>query len=87
MLFRSVAENIAFGLDHLPKAERYARAREFVDVVRGLWDSWDDDAFVRDRQSGKFFEASKLPLSRWFLAMQLLTQSKNNVSAQRFPSS
>jgi len=27
------------------------------------------------------FEASKLPLSRWFLAMQLLTQSKNNVSA------
>lgn len=38
-----------------------------------------------DRQcsliSGTMFEASKLPLSRWFLAMQLLTQSKNNVSA------
>jgi ribosomal protein L37AE/L43A len=38
-----------------------------------------------DRQtsliSGTVFEASKLPLSRWFLAMQLLTQSKNNVSA------
>lgn len=31
--------------------------------------------------SGTVFEASKLPLSRWFLAMQLLTQSKNNVSA------
>ena len=31
--------------------------------------------------SGTIFEASKLPLSRWFLAMQLLTQSKNNVSA------
>jgi hypothetical protein len=31
--------------------------------------------------SGTVFEASKLPLTRWFLAMQLLTQSKNNVSA------
>ena len=31
--------------------------------------------------SGTIFEASKLPLARWFLAMQLLTQSKNNVSA------
>jgi ribosomal protein L37AE/L43A len=31
--------------------------------------------------SGTIFEASKLPLTRWFLAMQLLTQSKNNVSA------
>ena len=31
--------------------------------------------------SGTVFEASKLPLSRWFLAMQLLTQSKNNVAA------
>ena len=31
--------------------------------------------------SGTMFEASKLPLSRWFLALQLLTQSKNNVSA------
>jgi len=31
--------------------------------------------------SGTMFEASKLPLTRWFLAMQLLTQAKNNVSA------
>ena len=31
--------------------------------------------------SGTIFEASKLPLSRWFMAMQLLTQSKNNVAA------
>jgi len=31
--------------------------------------------------SGTIFEASKLPLTRWFLAMQLLTQAKNNVSA------
>ena len=31
--------------------------------------------------SGTIFESTKLPLTRWFLAMQLLTQSKNNVSA------
>jgi FMN-dependent oxidoreductase (nitrilotriacetate monooxygenase family) len=45
--------------DHLPKAERYRRAREFVDVVRGLWDSWDDDAFVFDKQSGRFYEPDR----------------------------
>ncbi|MCA8255934.1 LLM class flavin-dependent oxidoreductase [Burkholderia sp. AU31624] len=44
---------------HFDHAERYARAEEFADVVRGLWDSWDDDAFVRDRASGRFFDPSK----------------------------
>ena len=45
---------------HLPKAERYRKAREFTDVVRGLWDSWDDDAFVRDKNSGVFFDPKKV---------------------------
>lgn len=45
--------------EHLPKAERYRRAREFVDVVRGLWDSWDEDAFVRDKASGRFYDPDK----------------------------
>ena len=54
-----VAEN--FGPEpHLPKPERYKRAREFTDVVRGLWDSWDDDAFIRDRDSGIYFDKSKM---------------------------
>ncbi|MBY4725786.1 MULTISPECIES: LLM class flavin-dependent oxidoreductase [Burkholderia] len=44
---------------HFDHAERYARAEEFADVVRGLWDSWDDDAFVRDRAAGRFFDPSK----------------------------
>ncbi|OXI78117.1 nitrilotriacetate monooxygenase [Burkholderia sp. AU33423] len=44
---------------HFDHAERYARAEEFADVVRGLWDSWDDDAFVRDRASGRFFDPNK----------------------------
>ena len=45
---------------HLPKVERYKRAREFVDVVRALWDSWDEDAFLRDKESGIFFDRSKM---------------------------
>jgi alkanesulfonate monooxygenase len=45
-----------FGRDRaLNHQERYGRAREFVQVVRGLWDSWDDDAFVRDVESGLYF--------------------------------
>lgn len=39
---------------HLPRDERYARADEFVDVVRALWDSWDDDALLADKRTGRF---------------------------------
>jgi FMN-dependent oxidoreductase (nitrilotriacetate monooxygenase family) len=39
-----------------PHGERYARAQEFVQVVLALWDSWDDGAYVRDRESGLFFD-------------------------------
>ena len=39
---------------------RYERAHEFVDVVTGLWDSWDKDAFLLDKQSGVFYDESKL---------------------------
>jgi alkanesulfonate monooxygenase len=50
-----------FGSDqHLEHATRYDRAREFYDVVTGLWDSWADDAFVRDVESGVFFDPNKL---------------------------
>lgn len=45
---------------HLPKTERYAIADEFVEVLKGLWDSWDADAFVRDRESGTFFEWERM---------------------------
>jgi FMN-dependent oxidoreductase (nitrilotriacetate monooxygenase family) len=45
---------------HPPKVERYRRAREFAQVVSGLWNSWDDDAFVRDRASGEFFDREKM---------------------------
>jgi FMN-dependent oxidoreductase (nitrilotriacetate monooxygenase family) len=41
-------------------ADRYDRAREVVKIVLGLWDSWDDDAFVRDKDTGLFFDPAKL---------------------------
>jgi N-acetyl-S-(2-succino)cysteine monooxygenase len=54
------AEAQNFGREqHLPKHERYRRAREFVDVVCGLWDSWDDDAFVFDKTDGRFYHPDK----------------------------
>lgn len=40
--------------------ERYVRAREFVDVVKSLWDSWDDDAFVNDKETGLNFRRGSL---------------------------
>ncbi|MGI4813628.1 MAG: LLM class flavin-dependent oxidoreductase [Janthinobacterium lividum] len=46
--------------EHLAHDERYARAREFYDVVTGLWDSWADDAFVRDAESGIYFDPERL---------------------------
>ncbi|MEH2469165.1 FMN-dependent oxidoreductase (nitrilotriacetate monooxygenase family) [Nitrobacteraceae bacterium AZCC 2161] len=50
-----------FGRDaHFGHAERYARAEEFVKVAKGLWDSWDDDAFLRDRSSSIYFDPDKL---------------------------
>jgi FMN-dependent oxidoreductase (nitrilotriacetate monooxygenase family) len=49
-----------FGIERPAHDERYKIAEEFVDVVRGLWDSWDDDAFVRDRAAGIYFDPSKV---------------------------
>ncbi len=46
--------------EQIPHAQRYQRAREFVEVVRGLWDSWEDDAFPRDKASGIYFDKHKL---------------------------
>ncbi|OXS61810.1 monooxygenase [Cohnella sp. CIP 111063] len=46
--------------EHLDHSFRYERAEEFLQVVRGLWDSWEDDAFVQDKESGRFFDRDKL---------------------------
>ena len=50
-----------FGMtEHMDHAERYARAREFHDVVTGLWDSFAEDAFIRDKESGIFWDPSRM---------------------------
>ncbi|MBA4608553.1 LLM class flavin-dependent oxidoreductase [Aeromicrobium sp. Marseille-Q0843] len=55
----AVARN--FSLSELPSAsERYVRAQEFIDVVTKLWDSWEDDAILADRESGRFFDQEKV---------------------------
>ena len=43
-----------FGRVHPPHDERYTIALEFIDVVKGLWDSWDDGAIVIDKQTGVY---------------------------------
>ncbi|MGO4404325.1 LLM class flavin-dependent oxidoreductase [Bosea sp. RAF48] len=50
-----------FGLpEHPPHGERYEKAREFLDVVSKLWDSWEDEAFVADPESGVFADGDKV---------------------------
>jgi FMN-dependent oxidoreductase (nitrilotriacetate monooxygenase family) len=55
------AEALNFSREaHYGHAERYERANEFAEIVTALWDSWDDDAFIRDKASGLMFEPSKM---------------------------
>jgi len=49
-----------YGKAHPDHSLRYEIASEYLEVVKGLWDSWDDDAFVRDKQTGRFFDPAKL---------------------------
>ena len=45
---------------HAAHADRYRRAAEFIEVAQGLWDTWEDDAFVMDKAEGLFFHPDKL---------------------------
>ena len=55
------AEADSFGLaEHMEKAQRYKRAREFAHVVRGLWNSWGEGVFIRNQSSGIYFDKEKL---------------------------
>ena len=55
------AEPFNFGRDRHPSAgERYEQAAEAARVVRGLWETWDDDAFIEDRDAGLYFDADKM---------------------------
>jgi FMN-dependent oxidoreductase (nitrilotriacetate monooxygenase family) len=51
----------SFGLDQqIAHAQRYDRAREYVQVVKGLWNTWEDDAFIEDKAANRFFDHDKL---------------------------
>ena len=55
------AEAFNHGRDqHAAHADRYDMAAEFAEVVTGLWDSWDPDAFIRDQDSGVYFDPAKM---------------------------
>ena len=58
----SPSEGIAknYGGDHPDHELRYEIADEYVDVVQVLWESWDDDAFIREREGGRFSHRDKL---------------------------
>ena len=49
-----------YNREHPDHALRYEIADEYLQVTQGLWDSWDDDAIVRNRETGQFFDANKL---------------------------
>lgn len=46
--------------EHPEHAKRYRIAAEYLEVTKGLWDSWEEEAFVRDKESGVFFDPAKL---------------------------
>jgi FMN-dependent oxidoreductase (nitrilotriacetate monooxygenase family) len=50
---------------HLDHAARYERAREFVDVLRLLWDSWEDGALVFDRETGEVADPARIHRADW----------------------
>ncbi|WP_122864716.1 LLM class flavin-dependent oxidoreductase [Pseudomonas viridiflava] len=57
----AAAEAQNFGRsEHVGHAERYSRAREFHQVVTGLWNSWADDAFTRDKASGQYYDPARV---------------------------
>lgn len=50
-----------YSLDEaLPKAQRYERAAEFLDVVTALWDSWEEGALVADKATGRYLDKTKI---------------------------
>ncbi len=54
-------DSLNFGhTEHVAREVRYDRANEFADVVKGLWDSWSDDAFLQDKATGQFLDPEKV---------------------------
>lgn len=57
------SDALNYSMDKLPEhGSRYERAQEFLDVANGLWDSWEDEALVWDKEGGVFADKSKVHL-------------------------
>ena len=59
LVYRDAARNFNLDTQH-PHAFRYSRAAEHVEVVRKLWDSFEDDVFIRDKDAGVFYDTSRV---------------------------
>lgn len=46
--------------EHMAREDRYPRAMEFIDVCKGLWDSWADDAFIQDIETGRYLDHTRV---------------------------
>jgi alkanesulfonate monooxygenase len=54
-------DSLNFGKDeHLARYDRYERALEFVEVCKGLWDSWAEDAFLEDKETGRYLDIERV---------------------------
>ena len=51
---------VNFSRGHLGKADQYPMNKEFIEIVLGLWDTYEDDTFIRDKQRGIFFNHNKM---------------------------
>ncbi len=57
----NASDSLNFGKDeHLARYDRYERAKEFVEVCKGLWDSWAEDAFPQDKARGKYIDLNRV---------------------------
>ncbi|WP_434400591.1 NtaA/DmoA family FMN-dependent monooxygenase [Planococcus sp. 11815] len=45
---------------HLSKSDLYPMKQEFLEIVEGLWDSYEDDAFIRNKATGEFYDPRKM---------------------------
>ncbi|MNV58068.1 putative monooxygenase MoxC [compost metagenome] len=56
---------VNFSRGHLSKADQYPMHREFLEIIRNLWDTYEDDAFVRDKENGFFLNPQKMHLTNY----------------------
>jgi FMN-dependent oxidoreductase (nitrilotriacetate monooxygenase family) len=54
-------DSVNFGYaEHIPREVRYERSEEFVEVVKGLWDSWAADAFIQEKETGRYLDKERV---------------------------